>query len=190
MKILVTGGAGYIGSHTVLELLKAGHDVVVVDNLCNSSEESLKRVAELAGRAAKFYELDIRDEAALRKMLAGTNLVTRPLTMPANFNWSSAYGHWLRGVRHLAARQTEELFVREFGGLLLPSREHQPPQFRQHLRRTRMRGVVGLAGPKHRMVELDQRLTATGDHRANAAVSKGIAARPLRCRTIAPQLPG
>ncbi|MCQ2389402.1 MAG: DUF5107 domain-containing protein, partial [Kiritimatiellae bacterium] len=47
----------------------------------------------------------IRDEAALRKMLAGTNLVTRPLAMPANFNWSSAYGHWLRGVRHLAARQ-------------------------------------------------------------------------------------
>ena len=45
MKILVTGGAGYIGSHTTLELLKAGHDVVVVDNLCNSSEESLKRVA-------------------------------------------------------------------------------------------------------------------------------------------------
>ena len=48
MKVLVTGGAGYIGSHTVLELLKAGHDVVVMDNLANSSEESLKRVAELA----------------------------------------------------------------------------------------------------------------------------------------------
>ena len=71
MKILVTGGAGYIGSHTTLELLKAGHDVVVVDNLCNSSEESLKRVAELAGgRAPKFYNLDIRDEAALDKVVA------------------------------------------------------------------------------------------------------------------------
>ena len=70
MKILVTGGAGYIGSHTTLELLKAGHDVVVVDNLCNSSEESLRRVAELAGKAAKFYGLDIRDEAALGDAVA------------------------------------------------------------------------------------------------------------------------
>ena len=70
MKILVTGGAGYIGSHTTLELLKAGHDVVVVDNLCNSSEESLRRVAELAGKTPKFYNLDIRDEAALDKVVA------------------------------------------------------------------------------------------------------------------------
>ena len=70
MKILVTGGAGYIGSHTTLELLKAGHDVVVVDNLCNSSEESLRRVAELAGKAPKFYNLDIRDAAALDKVVA------------------------------------------------------------------------------------------------------------------------
>ena len=70
MKILVTGGAGYIGSHTTLELLKAGHDVVVVDNLCNSSEEALRRVAELAGKAPKFYNLDIRDEAALDKVVA------------------------------------------------------------------------------------------------------------------------
>ena len=70
MKIFVTGGAGYIGSHTVLELLKAGHDVVVVDNLCNSCEESLKRVAELAGRAPKFYNADIRDEAAMDRILS------------------------------------------------------------------------------------------------------------------------
>ena len=70
MKILVTGGAGYIGSHTTLELLKAGHDVVVVDNLCNSSEESLRRVAELAGKTPKFYNLDIRDAAALDKVVA------------------------------------------------------------------------------------------------------------------------
>lgn len=70
MKILVTGGAGYIGSHTTLELLKAGHDVVVVDNLCNASEESLRRVAELAGRAPAFHRLDIRDEAALDAVVA------------------------------------------------------------------------------------------------------------------------
>ena len=61
MKILVTGGAGYIGSHTVLLLLENGYDVVVVDNLCNSSFESLKRVMELTGKSLDFYECDIND---------------------------------------------------------------------------------------------------------------------------------
>ncbi len=65
MKILVTGGAGYIGSHTTLELLRAGHDVVVVDNLSNSHEEALRRVASLAGRAPEFHRVDLLDKAAL-----------------------------------------------------------------------------------------------------------------------------
>ncbi len=60
-RILVTGGAGYIGSHTCVELLGAGHDVVVVDNLSNSSEESLRRVRELTGRELEFNRVDIRD---------------------------------------------------------------------------------------------------------------------------------
>lgn len=58
--ILVTGGAGYIGSHTCVELLEAGHEVVVLDNLSNSSEESLKRVQELTGKTLKFVQGDIR----------------------------------------------------------------------------------------------------------------------------------
>lgn len=55
MKILVTGGAGYIGSHTVIELLHGGYDVVVIDNLSNSSEASLKRVKKITGKDIKFY---------------------------------------------------------------------------------------------------------------------------------------
>jgi UDP-glucose 4-epimerase len=61
MRILVTGGTGYIGSHTTLALLEAGHDVVVVDNLANSSEESLRRVQELANRTAAFRKVDLLD---------------------------------------------------------------------------------------------------------------------------------
>ena len=65
MKILVTGGAGYIGSHTVVELLDGGHGVVVVDNLSNSKEESLRRVEELTGKSISFYKVDLLDEAGL-----------------------------------------------------------------------------------------------------------------------------
>jgi UDP-glucose 4-epimerase len=65
MKILATGGAGYIGSHTCLELLQAGYDVVVVDNLSNSKVESLKRVERIAGRSLSFHRVDLLDKAAL-----------------------------------------------------------------------------------------------------------------------------
>ena len=64
-KILVTGGAGYIGSHTCVELLNSGHEVVVLDNLCNSSEESLNRVQQLTGKTLVFVEGDIRDAQVL-----------------------------------------------------------------------------------------------------------------------------
>jgi UDP-glucose 4-epimerase len=66
MNVLVTGGAGYIGSHTCVELLQAGHEVIVVDSLCNSSPVALERVAELAGRFPVFHRADIRDREALR----------------------------------------------------------------------------------------------------------------------------
>lgn len=70
MAILVTGGAGYIGSHTVLELLNQGDEVIVVDNLSNSSSESLKRVAEITGKEAIFYQGDILDKAFLDSVFA------------------------------------------------------------------------------------------------------------------------
>ena len=65
MAILVTGGAGYIGSHTCVELLNAGYEVVVVDNLCNSCKESLERVQEITGKTLRFYEVDILDREGL-----------------------------------------------------------------------------------------------------------------------------
>jgi len=68
MSILVTGGAGYIGSHTCIEMQNAGYDVIVIDNLDNSSEESLKRVEKITGKKVKFYKEDVRDKAALRKI--------------------------------------------------------------------------------------------------------------------------
>lgn len=68
MAILVTGGAGYIGSHTCVELLSEGYEVVVVDNLCNSSEKSLERVEQITGKKVTFYKVDLLDKAALSKV--------------------------------------------------------------------------------------------------------------------------
>ncbi|OZN24782.1 UDP-glucose 4-epimerase GalE [Actinobacillus seminis] len=70
MAILVTGGAGYIGSHTVVELLNVGEEVVVLDNLCNSSSKSLQRVSEITGKSVKFYQGDILDSVLLSKIFA------------------------------------------------------------------------------------------------------------------------
>ncbi len=84
-KILITGGAGYIGSHTALELLNEGYEVVVYDNLCNSSKESLKRVEELTGKMITFYEGDVMDEVALKAMLEkeGVDAVIHCATLKA-----------------------------------------------------------------------------------------------------------
>ena len=70
MNILVTGGAGYIGSHTLIELYKAGHTAVVVDNLSNSNPESLRRVAQITGRETPFFKVDIRDREGLDRVFA------------------------------------------------------------------------------------------------------------------------
>ena len=68
MSVLVTGGAGFIGSHTVVELQNAGYDVVVVDNLANSSKKSLERVSAITGKAVTFYQTDILDREALEEI--------------------------------------------------------------------------------------------------------------------------
>jgi UDP-glucose 4-epimerase len=75
MKIFVTGGAGYIGSHTCVELLTAGYNVVVYDNLSNSSVEAIKRVESITGKSVEFIEGDIRDKAKLESSMSGCDAV-------------------------------------------------------------------------------------------------------------------
>ena len=74
MNVLVTGGAGYIGSHTCVELLENGYGVVVIDNLVNANPVSLKRVEQITGKTVKFYEGDVRDEALLRKIFSENHI--------------------------------------------------------------------------------------------------------------------
>lgn len=74
MAILVTGGAGYIGSHTCIELIEQGYDVIVVDNLCNSSKESLVRVEKITGKQVPFYEMDLREEEKLDALFEKENI--------------------------------------------------------------------------------------------------------------------
>ena len=68
MAILVTGGAGFIGSHTCVELLNAGYDVVIADNLYNASEKAVDRVKQITGKDLKFYKADIRDKEAMNEI--------------------------------------------------------------------------------------------------------------------------
>ena len=74
MNVLVTGGAGYIGSHTCVELLNCGHSVVVIDNLCNSNPKSLERVQKITGKEVIFYAGDVRDEALLRRIFTAHSI--------------------------------------------------------------------------------------------------------------------
>ena len=101
--ILVTGGAGYIGSHTVLQLLEAGNQVIVLDNLCNSSQESLNRVEELTGKKTIFVQGDIRDHTILELLFskhkinavihfAGLKAVGESVEKPLNYYNNNVYG--------------------------------------------------------------------------------------------------
>lgn len=74
MTVLVTGGAGYIGSHTCVELIEAGYDVLVVDNFCNSKPEALSRVEEITGKTLPYVEADIRDKSSLQRIFKENNI--------------------------------------------------------------------------------------------------------------------
>ncbi len=75
MRVLVTGGAGYIGSHTCVELLAAGYEVIVVDSLINSREESIRRIEEISGRKLLFHKVDLLDRPALDRVLRRRQLM-------------------------------------------------------------------------------------------------------------------
>ncbi|MBL7135688.1 MAG: UDP-glucose 4-epimerase GalE [Candidatus Marinimicrobia bacterium] len=103
MKILVTGGAGYIGSHTCLELLQVGFEVIVVDNLSNSKEESLKRVQELTGKTLSFHKVDLLDKKALNAVFdkysfdavvhfAGLKAVGESVAIPLRYYHNNVIG--------------------------------------------------------------------------------------------------
>ena len=102
-KILVTGGAGYIGSHTCVELLNDGYDIIVLDNLSNSSEESLKRVQTITGKTLEFVKGDIRDRALMDKLFientieavihfAGLKAVGESVDIPLSYYDNNVYG--------------------------------------------------------------------------------------------------
>ena len=103
MAILVTGGAGYIGSHTIVELQKEGYEVVVVDNLCNSSKESLKRVEVITGKPVTFYEVDILDKEGMDEVFkkekieacihfAGLKAVGESVALPYKYYYNNIAG--------------------------------------------------------------------------------------------------
>lgn len=103
MNILVTGGAGYIGTHTVIELLSAGHEVVVMDNLSNAKKTAIERVEDITGRNVPFYEVDIRDREGLEKIFrenkidavihfAGLKAVGESVLKPWEYYENNIYG--------------------------------------------------------------------------------------------------
>lgn len=103
MAILVTGGAGFIGSHTCVELLNAGYEVIVVDNLSNSSEESLRRVQEITGKTLTFYQADLLDRGAVTEIFekeeiqsvihfAGLKAVGESVAKPLEYYWNNVAG--------------------------------------------------------------------------------------------------
>lgn len=96
MRVLVTGGTGYIGSHTAVELLENNHEVIIIDNLCNSSKDVINRIEKITNKQCKFYENDIRDREALDKIFnenkidavihfAGLKAVGESVQMPLEY---------------------------------------------------------------------------------------------------------
>ena len=101
MSVLITGGAGFIGSHTAVEFLEAGYDIVVADNFSNSSPKALERIKEITGKEFRFYEVDLCDKAALEKVFvenpeidsaihfAGLKAVGESVALPGKYYYNN-----------------------------------------------------------------------------------------------------
>jgi len=140
MKILVTGGAGYIGSHTTLALLEAGHDVVVVDNLYNASPESLRRVGELAGVEPVLEVADLTDEAALDDVFArhapdavihfgGLKAVGESTKIPLDYYFNNTSGT----ISLLRAMERAGVKTIVFSSSATVYGEHNPYPYMEHM---------------------------------------------------------
>lgn len=138
MRVLVTGGAGYIGSHTVLALLERGDDVIVVDNFANSSPVSLERVTRIAGRAPRVHELDVADAAALDAVFAeekpeavihfaGLKAVGESVAEPLRY-YSENLG---TTFALLAAMQRHDVHTLVFSSSATVYGDHQPVPYRE-----------------------------------------------------------
>ena len=103
MTILVTGGAGYIGSHTLVELLNDGYEIIVIDNFSNSSPEALRRVSQITGKTFKVYDIDLLDKAGVEKVFtenkiqsvihfAGLKAVGESVVMPLQYYHNNITG--------------------------------------------------------------------------------------------------
>lgn len=139
--VLVTGGAGYIGSHTTVELLKAGHDVVVLDNLCNSSAVVLERIEQISGKAPHFVQGDVRDAVLLDQVFkqynigavlhfAGLKAVGESVQQPLRYYENNVYGSLVlcqamakAGVRKLIFSSSATVYGEEAS---IPYVETQP----------------------------------------------------------------
>ena len=116
MKVLVTGGSGYIGSHTCVQLLLQGHEVIILDNLCNSKRSVLPIIERLGGKSATFVEGDIRNEALMTEIL---------------------HDHAIEAVIHFAGLESRRRIRRQAAGILRQQRDrHTETRFR-HARRGR-----------------------------------------------------
>ena len=141
MTVLVTGGAGYIGSHTCVELLKQGMDVVVIDNLVNSSAKSLDRVEQITGKRLAFYQEDVRDRAALDRIFekhdigcaihfAGLKAVGESVSMPLEYYDNNLFSTVTlceamrdHGVKNIVFSSSATVYT---GGDEMPLRESSP----------------------------------------------------------------
>lgn len=185
MSILVTGGAGYIGSHTCVELLNAGYEVVVVDNLSNACKESLERVKKITGKNLTFYEADILDREALVHIFeketiesvihfAGLKAVGESVSKPLEYYQNNISGTLVLcdvmrqfGVKNIVFSSSATVYGRRHRFLLQNSAQREPVQIL----------MDGRSGCWNRFLQICIRQTVSGMSSCSAIL---ILSEPMR----------